>query len=298
MIFALILKQPHDVSGQNRDYHGRWETGSGLKPYEVISAHLKEYGLDNFDSRSFRENWLEHLPNTTPKEFFENMFGKEEATKENLRGGIKQFKFEEGTLKMDSTNCDVHGAVAMEYNREFNFLHKPPNVYHAILNLTKESQAGGAVKKMFKACVPMYRRMGIKNIATTPSLEMGAYAWAKYGFKYESHGTMEAHTKDMQHRMKLAKISSADPELTPNAHAEMQAVEKILGTKHLEKLWALTDIKTPHLDAHYSDVIKSRVTKNPTFSKWLMDWTHYHAILPLTEAPAMTRLAKYVTKVQ
>ena len=293
--FVTILCLKGDVTGESRDAHGRWASNGEVVTPKQISDQLKEHGLEEFDSKSFQENWIAHIPRISPKEFLTNMFGKDGATKDNLTGNMRHFGFEGGMLTVGATNCTVHGAEALEYEREFQFYRKPPVVNHAVLNLHRESQGAGAVKNLFKACVPMYRKMGMDSILTAPGLDAGAYAWAKYGFKYDSKNVQEMHTFSMKGRLKKAKMGSDDPELPPKAHAEMQIVEKLLDSDHPDKLWALTDIKTPHLDEHYADVIKGRVERKGTLVKWLMNWTNYYATLSMKDVPSMQRLAKYVS---
>lgn len=67
-------------------------------------------------------------------------------------------------------------------NRKVSYGSKGNSVYHDYLRLPKEVQGGGLTKRMFQKLYKQYKAGGITKINVTANIDVGGYAWARYGF--------------------------------------------------------------------------------------------------------------------
>jgi hypothetical protein len=293
--FAQILKSGgnpnHGAAGSG---HGGQFVSSALTGAD-ISEHLAEHGLKKFDTPEFRDQWLKYLPKVTPTEFLHGMFGKIHTTEGNFKD-MEDFGFRGGQLQIQAANCYVHGAEARVYHRTFYFKGEPKSVYHNLLDIKEADQGGGAVKRLFKEAIPLYRKMGIENVSLLAGMERGAYAWPKYGFNYDDPDIASEHIKHIKQRLNT-QVAFSPEDLPKPARDEYEALSTILrDTENKTKLWNLTDAKTPALDEHFGAEIIYNDDKKPTFIKSLFRATSYSASLNIKDPVAMSRLAKYVSQ--
>ena len=62
------------------------------------------------------------------------------------------------------------------YNDGYN------SVYHAYLRVPERVQGKGLTRKMFQILYKQYEAGNVKKINVTANINIGGYAWAKYGF--------------------------------------------------------------------------------------------------------------------
>ena len=67
-------------------------------------------------------------------------------------------------------------------SRKVTYRPEGNNVYHAYLKVPKEKQGNGLTKKMFQTLFKQYEAGNIKRINVTANIDVGGYAWARYGF--------------------------------------------------------------------------------------------------------------------
>ena len=67
--------------------------------------------------------------------------------------------------------------------RSFYHNGKDLGVYHNMFAIKEELQGRGTSRAVLGAFLEQYENMGVKEIALQANLEVGAYAWAQYGFK-------------------------------------------------------------------------------------------------------------------
>lgn len=56
-------------------------------------------------------------------------------------------------------------------------------VHHSLLTLAKRVQGKGLTKKLFKELYSRYQRIGARYLTVDANIDIGGYAWAKYGFQ-------------------------------------------------------------------------------------------------------------------
>jgi hypothetical protein len=283
--FSQLLKPTHK-SDAYRDAHGRFATSN------TIGSHLNDMGLWHFETPDFTNAWKQHLPNVTPKEFMEGMFGKTDAHPHNLDNIAKLAFTKAGSLIIEAKNGTLHGSKFEYYKREFHLGKEPKIAIHDLLKLDASARGKGVVKNLFKSILPLYDKMGIKEVHMTAGLEGGAYAWAKYGFNYETPASADIH----KHELLSGLNSIQTTHLDKGAHEELETIHKVLEGDATKRLALLSDLKTPNLDAAFASKIKEEVGSKGNFQKLLFTETGYKAVLSLSDKHSMTRLHRYISQ--
>ncbi len=68
----------------------------------------------------------------------------------------------------------------LEMRRNFNY--QKMSVYHALFKVDADKQGTGVGKKMLSALYKQYKAAGLKKIDVSANIDVGGYAWARYGF--------------------------------------------------------------------------------------------------------------------
>ena len=69
-----------------------------------------------------------------------------------------------------------------EMTRKVTYADNFNKVYHAYLRVPEKAQGKGLTKKMFQILFDQYENGNIKEINVTANINIGGYAWARYGF--------------------------------------------------------------------------------------------------------------------
>jgi GNAT superfamily N-acetyltransferase len=144
--------------------------------------------------------------------------------------------------------------------------------YHAYLNINPSAQAHGVAKQLMRDQIDVYKQMGIDKVTLLANIDVGGYAWAKYGYA-PSIGDWRAVANAAQQR--LAGLQSLPPEIK-------QAVEQLLASRDPKAIWALADIRFPVGDS--------------TLGKRLLLDQSWHGTLDLTDAASLARFDAYVRR--
>lgn len=259
-----------------------------------IDRQFKEYEDAGINVSAFRgaKAWHEKLPNVKPSDVLEAVYGKGA----DLRGVT--MRLSEASLRVYSSTGTVHGAKHLGVDRRFQL--DEGWVSHEYLKLDENSKGGGAIKKMFAASVPVYQKMGLKQIHVHANLDGGGYAWGRYGFhandpaQYHNEmrgqllGTAESIARNLKH--KGIKAST-------EAQAELSAIGKVLqehkNNKELPRI--LSAMKTPHLTEELNKLDPER-RKETSFVNEAMRHTDWYGHLDLTNKAQLEHLSAYVGK--
>ena len=248
----------------------------------------------NHPAEEMAKQWKQLLPNVHPHEFLRGFFGKDGATNTNVGQLQLQVNAKDKRISFAATGDDleVHGDKVIDYQRVIDLASK--NVEHSKLEVDESRQGSGIVKKLFKSVLPLYEKMGVENISLYANIDRGGYAWGKYGFHYYDDEERVKHQKGVKARLDKLMSPSLGIVLTPEATKEKEAIEKVLRGKKDETIWALTDMKTPHLDQLYAKLIK-KDSKKSSFVKLLNKNTHWAGLMNIEKgSPARARLEKYI----
>jgi len=153
---------------------------------------------------------------------------------------------------------------------------------HSNFELKSDLQAGGIAKDLMVAQLAEYERMGVDKIELSANLDVGGYAWARYGFKAKRPGDLAGEllkTLGGENKHAWMRPPTAAPVLTLSP--EHREVLRALVTKHQN------DPKLPWIiaDAHYSGV---------KIGKELLLKTHWEGFMDLHDAEAVGRMTRYL----
>lgn len=105
-------------------------------------------------------------------ENIQNIFTKQGVT--DLKCRMKVSK--KGGVHLSWTGSGV------ELKRDFGIVDGTKVVEHELFDLDKELQGHGVSRKVFKALYEQYRVTGVERIELYANIDIGGYAWARYGF--------------------------------------------------------------------------------------------------------------------
>ena len=67
-------------------------------------------------------------------------------------------------------------ALAVEFNPETK------SAYHSYLRIDEGERGKGSIPAMLENQINLYRKLGIEKVKLGANIDVGGYAWAKYGF--------------------------------------------------------------------------------------------------------------------
>lgn len=251
------------------------------EPYRVNPNHIP-----GWDAAQFRKL----TDRVTPQEVFHSLFGEDPRTKA-MRVDFEPYDYSKFSFIRDGTAMsvhgsymDVHGGYVEDYTRTFDF--KSNTVDHTYLKY-KEGEAGeGAAKNLFRASLQLYDKMGLSKVTVHAALELGAYTWSRYGFRYANDQERGAHTADVErklHQMLQMEQIARGPgwKMSADEQRDFDNIKKLLHTQDLRVNQMLVDLPTPHLNKWVAKETKEYLRKNSSMMKHLFYETHWHGELPL-----------------
>jgi len=195
LVFLIKYDRGFDPN-EPRDEHGRWTEGGGGAQGELfpdlppLPAAKGEHQLDDFvkdqvqvdaatrtdpdKQKKFLDRWNESV-REAPAEF-----------KQEFLGGLKatmaiNYDDELDSLEITGHLLGDHDRQIGQYTRTINFSeNKAVSDY---FQLNGRSQQGKNVgKQMLAANVRMYQKLGLDQVEVHANIDVGGYAWAKYGY--------------------------------------------------------------------------------------------------------------------
>jgi hypothetical protein len=153
--------------------------GGGKKAADITDFAKDEVALDS-ETRSnpdkqkkFIETWNKHVAEA-PAEFRNQFLG-------GLKGSMHiYFNDKNETLNVTGRLQDESGRQTGEYTREIDF--RGNKAYSSYFKLNGSEQQAGIGKTLLAANVAMYQKMGLDQVGVHADINVGGYAWAKYGY--------------------------------------------------------------------------------------------------------------------
>jgi hypothetical protein len=209
-------RQPgHDVSDEPRDEHGQWTSGGGSggsdKPAQMelfpelppLPPAKGKNKLDDFakdrvqldaetrteekKAAKFLERWNDSV-REAPAEFKQEFLG-------GLNTSMK-INYDDHADSMEITGniLDDDGATIGSYTRTIDFKANKASSDYFSLN----KQGKGIGKTMLAANVRMYQKLGLDEVEVHANIDVGGYAWAKYGYVPTDSGarSLAEHIRD------------------------------------------------------------------------------------------------------
>ena len=179
---ALLKFDPSEP----RDPDGKWSGGGGgeseskpsgggksKKPAKKEDFDKAKIKLDVVPSAqsAFIDKWNEKV-GVDPAEF-----------KSNFMGGLDGEMRLSGSGGRMSVNGEIHNAHGDElgtFTRDINLDDK--SAYSAYFKLNRTATGGDIGKKMLAGNIATYKQLGIEKVEVSANIDVGGYAWAKYGY--------------------------------------------------------------------------------------------------------------------
>ena len=151
--------------------------------------------------------------------------------------------------------------TGVELERSFGVEHGTKVVEHELFELDSKMQGQGVSRKVFKALYEQYRITGVERIELFANIDIGGYAWARYGFC----------TKNRSETINAIRFPS-------------------LTTKQEKKIM---DIINEHFDNSNTPFPMNRIAKLPYGEKALLGG-YWEGVLDLTDARQRGVLERYL----
>ena len=144
------------------------------------------------------------------------------------------------------------------------------SVYHAYFKAGRKGD--GAGKRFFRVAMGEYMAAGVKDVGVTANLDVGGYAWARYGYLPASNGVWDGLRSTLKSRLNgMSNVSEADK----------AAMTAILNKPDRRALWEVSDART-------SDGV--------ALGKKLLLGTNWSGRIDLNDEEQMRRFTAYVSQ--
>jgi hypothetical protein len=142
---------------------------SGYGEFSDAGIRLSEAG----GATKFLERWND-VVDTAPAEFKKTFLGGMPGTM-NMR-----FDERSDSISISGSLQDERGNTIAEYSRDIDFDDK--FAYSAYFKVRSAEQGGDIGKRLLAANVAMYEKLGLTKVKVTANIDVGGYAWARYGY--------------------------------------------------------------------------------------------------------------------
>jgi hypothetical protein len=251
---------------QTEEAWGRaWQTrAAAARP---PAAPQSSSPLGHYGQEFYNEHIAPHFPdqNAFVQSYFNGAY--------NSRFNVDMTR--EGHLEMDGPlvlDGKKFGEVARIIDPDGRTAH------HDYLRVDDTQRGGGFVKQMTASQVDLYRKMGIERVGLYANVDVGGYAWAKYGWLPEPR---EWQTTARGLGTRLRRLA---PDLPPAIGNEIQ---RYLENPDPHAIWALSDIRTPWQHPDWDPKIN-------TVGKAMLSGQSWGGTLLLNNQRQMARFNDYV----
>lgn len=151
--------------------------------------------------------------------------------------------------------------------------HGPMFVKHDHMELPHAMQGKGVAKTFMRDSMELYEQLGVQEVTMFANIDVGGYAWSKYGFVPRSNW-------DSVQRNAVALLRDLDRRGIPVSAAARARIVQVVSDPDPQGIWALADL---------SEIVRYR----PLGKRLLMN-TSWGGRLRLDDAAAMKRFHDYV----
>jgi hypothetical protein len=182
----------------------------------------------------------------------------------------------EGRLRDPNTGSNIGSISRTIY---------PDYAYHGYLSVQPNARGTGAVPAMLSNQVDLYKKMGLSSVQLSANIDVGSYAWAKYGFVPKTQGAWDALRNGYSGRGGLKSDWQAmKPQVDPD---QADHVDRILADPDPHAIWDLADVPYKAPQGFGQD-------DNTTIGKALLMNRSWPGKLDLNGEDSMQRFNDYV----
>lgn len=176
---------------QTRDAKGRWATAGGGKAWSGVSAHpdnrAKPIAKVFLDGQSDDEDFAKERGFNTMQEYINSVYTMDNLPKgHTARIDPEQSYTEQGTAYVAGTIHNQYGKEVGNFERSISYDHGELEAHHILLQLDPAAQGFGLADAFNTNAVAHYQDMGVDHISLEAGLDVGAYAWARQGFRLDA----------------------------------------------------------------------------------------------------------------
>jgi len=232
-------------------------------------ANLKAAGfVAGYDSDYERvaQDWAPIFGNTTPKEVMDTMF------KDKLGDNFKvDIRSSGGVMKLNVNNASV--SITRQLSRKSD---GSVNVDHSYFKVASNSERGqGFGKKFLSNSMELYKKIGVSTIDVHANIDVGGYAWAKYGFVPNAN-SWSSMARDFSSKVQATPVDS----------------EFTVGKKEA----MLRQLKNPDPKTAWDFADNPTTKGGKAVAKAAMLGSNWYGVLDLKNPTTMERFNDYVTK--
>jgi hypothetical protein len=161
------------------------------------------------------------------------------------------------------------------------------NAHHGLLRIAQEHNASGIASDILRESFALYKKLGVKTVDLDANINVGGYAWAKYGFKPDVDEWMRFTRYATE---KLETLESSAPALAGSVRgtlrgvmtaAERRALGNLLRSKDPRTIWAIAEFET---------------ASGVKVGKELLLGSYWHGEINLLDREAMERFEAYLAR--
>ena len=161
------------------------------------------------------------------------------------------------------------------------------NAHHGLLRLSEAHNGSGIARDILRESFALYKKLGVKTVDLDANINVGGYAWAKYGFKPDVDEWMRFTRYATE---KLDVLESSAPALEGSKRgtlrgamtaAERRALMNLLQSKDPRTIWAIAEFET---------------ASGVKVGKELLLGSFWHGEINLLDREAMERFEAYLAR--
>lgn len=232
------------------------------------------------DSVPLMEKYILPHYNNNPKEFLDHYFAgmfNPQGIDSSISGGRGETLYARASLMNPATQLPMRGSIERQISPETG------KVYHAYFSLPSESQSSGIAKTILRNQVELYQKIGLNHVNLTANIDVGGYAWAKYGFAPSSQGSwniiqsrVNGFVNDEFRNGRMSKLIADD-------------LKRIASSKDPKAIWNIADypVKSPYLLNN---------DKPASWGQVMLMNSNWSGTLNLKDADSLRRFNEYIAK--
>lgn len=245
-----------------------------------------------------------------PRDFADRMYGKDYQFDEKAYARIAYSKdYNQTVLVVEASPrwggvARVHGANVDSFQRTFLNSDSKLVVSHDYLKVSKDDRGKGAATEYFRSAIPLYEKLGVREVQVYAALDNGAYTWGKFGFKV-SDSTERVHLDGASRSIRRVEKALERGVLSPASIRELNdvkvAVDRItaktgdgLTTHRLSILKTPNIIRDLETDSTYRLSLNDKKA-NSIFAQDMADRS-WDGVLDLTDKKQMAITYSYMRK--